>query len=157
MNQYIRNNLVYKSLREIYRSIRFFLLNIGQDTEDVFTEIYNKNIWGKTSSGQKYFSGGGTNEFNIKKYKSVLLDFIKDNNIQSIFEIGCGDFSIMKPILHQTKVNYTGSDIVKGLIDHLSENYGGPNTQFIHLNAIKSENLVFADLCIIRQVLQHIK
>ena len=128
----------------------------SNNPEKLFTDIYKKNKWGKDPSGGKYCSGGGTIDSNVKNYKKFLIDFIKEKKINSIFEIGTGDFRIMESVLKQVSVNYIGSDIVKELIDYLSLNYSNEKINFLHLNAITHQKLPTADLCIIRQVLQHL-
>lgn len=130
-------------------------INRNKSVEQVFTEIYQKNYWGKTD-GAKYFSGTGTHDLNTSKYIDTLKVFIQKNNIESVFEIGCGDFSIMKQVLEETKVNYTGTDVVADLILHLQKNYRNNQWNFLHLDAIKKKEFPDADLCIIRQVLQHL-
>jgi SAM-dependent methyltransferase len=131
------------------------LKNANKSAEEIFTEIYKKGYWGKTDD-TKYFSGTGTHDENALKYVEVLTEFIRTNNIKSVFEIGCGDFSIMKQILQQVDVDYIGADIVAGLITYLQENHGNEQTNFIHFDAITAENYPDADLCVIRQVLQHL-
>ena len=129
--------------------------NKKKGTEDIFTEIYKKNYWGKNDA-DTYFSGTGTHDKNITKYIDFLKHFIKDNNIKSVFEIGCGDFSIMQQVLLEADVDYTGADIVADLVLHLQQNFSAIKTNFIHIDAISSNNYPDADLCIIRQVLQHL-
>lgn len=129
--------------------------NIGKSTEAIFTEIYKKGYWGKLD-GKKYFSGTGTHDENALAYIDMLINFIQKNNVKSVFEIGCGDFSIIKQVLFQADVDYTGADIVADLVAHLQENHSDEHTNFIHFDAISAENYPSADLCIIRQVLQHL-
>jgi hypothetical protein len=130
--------------------------NRNRSTEEIFTEIYEKNLWGEAPDGRKFCSGLGTTDENVEKYIGVLKDFIDENKVESIFEIGCGDFSIMKSVIDQSLIKYTGSDVVKNVTDHLSDSYGNELTKFLHMDAIKSTRFPSADLCIIRQVLQHL-
>ena len=128
----------------------------NKTAEEVFTEIYKKGYWGKNNVESAYFSGTGTHDVNTLKYIDTLCDFIQKHNIKSAFEIGCGDFSIMKKVLQNVKVDYTGADIVRSLVAHLQQTYKNEKTNFFHLDAIRSENYPDADLCVIRQVLQHL-
>jgi len=131
--------------------------NKRKSTETIFTEIYEKNLWGIANDGRKYCSGAGTTDENVAQYISVLQNFIQQKNIEHIFEIGCGDFSIMSSVLAPFKnVKYTGADIVKNVVNHLNSTYANEQIQFIHLNAIESNQYPKADLCVIRQVLQHL-
>ncbi|HEX7366200.1 MAG TPA: class I SAM-dependent methyltransferase [Pelobium sp.] len=129
--------------------------NRNKSAEEVFTEIYKKGYWGKTD-GERYFSGSGTHDANTEKYIDVLIDFIQKYQVKSVFEIGCGDFSIMKKVLANTDLNYIGADVVPDLIVYLQKNHGNKQRNFIHLDAIASEQFPNADLCVIRQVLQHL-
>lgn len=130
--------------------------NRNKSAEQVFTEIYHKEYWGKSTEANGYFSGTGTHDANTLKYVDLLTDFIRKNDVKSVFEIGCGDFSIMKQVLSNVKVNYTGADVVADLIAHLQETHGDKKTEFIQLDAIACRAFPNADLCVIRQVLQHL-
>lgn len=132
------------------------LKNSRKTTEEIFTEIYDNKLWGASPDGSSFCSGSGTIDPNVELYKSMLVDFINKNSIKTIFEIGCGDFTIMKAVLQKTKVHYTGVDIVKSVIDHLNQKYADEGLCFKHLNAIEAPEFPKADLCIIRQVLQHL-
>lgn len=147
--------LIKKILPNVWIRHYVSLKNKNKSAEAIFTEIYKKGYWGKTE-GVAYFSGTGTHDENTIKYIDILVNFINKNNIQSVFEIGCGDFSITKKVLHQVDINYTGADIVANLIVHLEKNYGNKKNNFIHIDAIEAKNYPNADLCIIRQVLQHL-
>jgi hypothetical protein len=135
--------------------ILFDFKNKGKSNEFVFTEIYDKNYWGKADDGNKYYSGSGTSDANSKLYIDFLITLIKKNNIKTLFEIGCGDFTIMKKVLEKSNTNYIGADVVKKLVVDLNEQSKRETIQFIHIDAIKDEYPV-AELCVIRQVLQHL-
>lgn len=130
--------------------------NRNKSAEEVFTQIYQKGYWGKSKEESSYFSGTGTHDLNTLKYIDMLCDFITKHNVKSVFEIGCGDFSIMKKVLQSVEVDYVGADIVCDLITHLKKTEANERTHFMHLDAIKSDEFPDADLCVIRQVLQHL-
>jgi len=131
--------------------------NKHKSTEAIFTEIYEKKLWGTADDGRKYCSGAGTVDENASQYISVLQDFIQKKDIQHVFEIGCGDFSIMSSVLAPFEnLKYTGADIVKNVVTHLNSTYANEQIQFIHMNAIENTEYPTADLCVIRQVLQHL-
>jgi len=142
--------------KPVIRFIQAFK-NKFKSTETIFTEIYEKNLWGAASGGKKYCSGAGTIDENASQYISVLQNFIQHQNINSVFEIGCGDFSIMSSVLSPFEnLKYTGADIVKNVVNHLNSTYSNEQIQFIHMNATESTKYPKADLCVIRQVLQHL-
>ena len=102
-----------------------------------------------------FHSGEGTIDENARFYLEKLLDFIKNNEIQSIVEIGCGDFRLMKTIIDTVQCDYKGIDVVPKLIQHLTQNFANERTSFACLDA-SIDKLPPANVCIIRQVLQHL-
>ncbi len=138
--------------------MRFYIStkNRIKSREEIFNEIYNKNLWGKAPDGRQYCSGSGTIDSRVEKYIEILRNFINEFEIKSIFEIGCGDFTIMKSVLGKSDIQYTGTDIVKDLTEYLTASYSKENVRFMHMDAINNEQYPEADLCIIRQVLQHL-
>jgi hypothetical protein len=121
--------------------------------EEIFTEVYSKNAWG----GKKgtFCSGSGTTSPNTSIYIDKIRNFIQQNNIRSIFEIGCGDFRIMNQVLYDLKGKYVGADVVPELIQHNNKKFGNDFISFKKIDAV-AEELPPADLIIIRQVLQHL-
>lgn len=125
---------------------------------DIFTKIYQKNLWGGNKG--EYFSGSGSHNPFIIGYIKVITDFILKNNVESIIEIGCGDFNVSYKLLNELEAlshhyTYTGYDVVKPLVAINRSRYAGPTINFVNKDActgiIKS-----GDLLIIRQVLQHL-
>ena len=145
-----------------YIPLKFFKLyadfkNRNKSAEEIFTSIYQKNYWGNSEKGNQFFSGSGTDDLATQKYIDTLISFINQHHIKNIFEIGCGDFTIMQSVLKSVpQTKYHGVDIVKNLIDHLNQEHQTPQIKFSHLNAITTREFPKADLCIIRQVLQHL-
>jgi hypothetical protein len=121
--------------------------------EKIFTEIYEKNVWGGKPG--TFYSGTGTENQNTKIYVAELARLINQKGIRSILDIGCGDFTIMRQVIAQTNVTYHGVDVVTPLIEDLRSKYETDKIRFSVLNAV-SEQLPFADLVTIRQVLQHL-
>jgi hypothetical protein len=118
--------------------------------KDVFTDIYNKNLWGSVES----ISGSGSE---IRQTKSVILSInqlIKDYKIASILDIPCGDFNWMKHV-DLENVKYTGADIVEDLILLNNKKYskGGVIT-FRNINLI-DDLLPMSDLIIVRDCFIH--
>ncbi|MBL0884151.1 MAG: class I SAM-dependent methyltransferase [Chitinophagaceae bacterium] len=142
-------SLINKNRREIR-----FKKYSKMSTEQIFSNIYEKNIWG--GSKGEFYSGDGTADPNTLYYIDYLNSFIKEKNIKSILEVGCGDFRIMYQVLKQNPVTkYLGIDVVEALIQHNDNKFSTHHINFLKKNAIKDE-LPQADLIIIRQVLQHL-
>jgi SAM-dependent methyltransferase len=72
-----------------------------------------------------------------------------------VADLGCGDFSVGKRIVEATGVRYIGIDVVPEIIEHHRKTVQNPLVSF-HCADITSDPLPPADLCLIRQVLQHL-
>ena len=120
--------------------------------EDVFTDIYEKNRWGGNPG--EYFSGPGSIDSSVSIYVGAVKSFINDRKIQKVVDLGCGDFRIGSQ-LQLPNVKYVGIDIVPSLIKYNQKQFGNDNISFCCLNIIRDE-LPDAEVCLIRQVLQHL-
>tara|TARA_R100001460_G_scaffold25005_5_gene50295 strand:- start:1891 stop:2511 length:621 start_codon:yes stop_codon:yes gene_type:complete len=124
--------------------------------EDKFSNIYKKGLWGKNSEG-KGISGTGSkftpdNVF----YVNCIKDIIKEHNIKSVCDIGCGDWEISKHIdWKQLGVNYVGIDIVKDVVEENNNKYSSDNVKFLHDNIVTGSCKDY-DLVLIKDVLQHL-
>ena len=120
------------------------------DHKKTFTNIYNKNIWGN-GSGK-----GSTIRYN-KKYIEYLENLIKEKNIKSVLDLGCGDWQFSK-VVNYDNVNYLGVDCVESVIQYNVKNYKKNNIDF-KCNSIFNLDDFFntdIDLVIIKDVLQHL-
>ena len=148
---YMPNKLI-----KLYRHIKCNIHH--RDMEKVFTRKYQQNKWGKDISNKyKGNSGpGSTILFNIE-YIEFLKNFIINNNIKNIVDLGCGDFRIGEKIYNDINVNYTGYDIYKDLINSHMEQYSNNNKyNFIYLDFYNNpDKIINSDLIIIKEVLQH--
>ena len=127
-----------------------------------FTEVYNTNTWGNNNDpNYKGSSGAGSAiAYNEKTYIPFMQNFFKDYNIKSVVDLGCGDFVIGTLLYENTTIDYTGYDAYKGVIDNNNNKFKeNKNFNFIHLDFTSESdriNLKNADLCIIKDVLQHL-
>jgi SAM-dependent methyltransferase len=69
-------------------------------------------------------------------------------------DLGCGDFTVGKKIA-ALGIDYTGADVVPALIRHHSALHGSDRVRFLQLDIV-NDTLPEGDLCLIRQVLQHL-
>jgi SAM-dependent methyltransferase len=130
------------------------LLNRNKSNEEIFSKIYKNKYWG---GEEGFYSGEGTYVQDLELYIQAVVNFIKENKIESVIEIGCGDFHVASRIVQETNIHYTGIDVVPDLVSHLNNKFGKENIRFLCIDASSSEfQLPHADLCIIRQVLQHL-
>jgi hypothetical protein len=124
----------------------------------IFSIIYEVNAWG----GEKgeFYSGSGSHNEQTAGYAKAVYDFILENDIHEIIEIGCGDFNVTNKILtllDETHYDfqYTGYDVVKPLIKRNISSYASSKINFVCKDSCTGI-LKAGDLLIIRQVLQHL-
>jgi hypothetical protein len=126
--------------------------------EQVFTNIYNSNIWGNNNNPEYNGSSGGGSDINYNKecYIPFLKEFISHNNIKSVVDLGCGDFRCGKLIYDNLDILYTGYDTYKKLIEYNSKHHSLEKYSFHHLDFCNNkERIIDGDLCILKDVLQH--
>ena len=58
---------------------------------EAFDRIYERGTW---SDGSAELSGGGSYGSLADDYVALLAEFIEEHRIESIIDIGCGDFNI---------------------------------------------------------------
>jgi SAM-dependent methyltransferase len=115
--------------------------------EETFAEIYRRGLW---DGG----SGTGSNEQFSKSYCDFVVRFALERHVKRVVDIGCGDFRVGRRIA-EARFEYIGVDIVPEIISRLQSQFGRKGLTFLCLDAI-TENPPAADLCLIRQVLQHL-
>ena len=119
---------------------------------ETFGEIYEKNAWGG-AKGEFYSGDGSTAEY-ADAYAEAVRQFIRKNKIERVVDLGCGDFRVAAKFVSKD-FHYTGCDVVFSLVKHLNETHRNETTQFRCVNIVEDE-LPDGDLCLIRQVLQHL-
>jgi SAM-dependent methyltransferase len=121
--------------------------------EEAFRKIYFSKSWG--CEGSVFFSGAGSRGPASEQYCAAVVDFIHRRDIRSVADLGCGDFCVGSRLVEATNITYTGIDVVPELIQHLRSNVDNPRATFLCAD-ITRQALPPADLCLIRQVLQHL-
>lgn len=128
--------------------IKTLLLNSNEkNLNALFNTIYQTNAWGCGS-------GPGSNPIVTKEYVNFLHLFFKEKNIQSIADIGCGDWQFSKNIDFD-KIHYTGYDVASFVIEKNNANYKKENIDFVLYDGDFSK-VKSADLVICKDVLQHL-
>lgn len=123
------------------------LKNTKTNFSSFFTNIYEKNMWGNGS-------GGGSTIESTVVFRGYIESFIKDNNIKTVIDYGCGDWRSTK-LINWNGANYIGYDCVKSIIDFNINNYTKDNIKFEHKENLEDFFNVKSDLLIIKDVLQH--
>lgn len=134
-----------------------FQHNKKRTNGEVFDKIYKKNLWNEKRrklKKDKFYSGKGSeNQYGVP-YAKVILKFIQENKIETVVDLGCGDFKVASKFANKCK-NYIGIDCVKDLIEYHKKRYNNEKIRFECLD-ITNDILPSGDLCLIRQVLQHL-
>ncbi|MCI5193340.1 MAG: class I SAM-dependent methyltransferase [Candidatus Electrothrix sp. AU1_5] len=141
---------VYRMLRNRYISYQCYQLK-AKDTDQVFTDIYKNNKWGKNSASA---SGPGSDVHQTRIIVNKLPAVFSDFGISTILDIPCGDFYWMKNV-DFVGIDYTGADIVNELIEKNIEQYQRHGVHFQTLNLITDE-LPKVDLVFCRDCLVHL-
>jgi hypothetical protein len=127
--------------------------NKGQDPCKIFSRIYETGGWGVNADGEG-ISGMGSIPKNAIPYLQMLQEFIITHEIQSVVDIGCGDWELSKLIDWGT-IDYYGYDAADQVIKKDILRYGGERRTFATCDAIHAD-LPQADLMICKDVLQHL-
>lgn len=127
----------------------------NESCSQVFSRIYEKNQWGSKENYLIYNSGSGSYDGVAQDFIYTLRKLISSRNIKTIVDVGCGDFRVGRELIKGMDVHYTGIDVVKDLVDYNNKHYGNNCVRFLCLDATTIEP-PYAELCIIRQVFQHL-
>lgn len=119
---------------------------------ETFSEIYEKNVWGGEQG--EFYSGDGSTAKYATVYAETIRKFAAENKIERVVDLGCGDFRVASKFVSED-FHYTGCDVVPSLVEYLNEKYKSETVEFRCVNIVEDE-LPDGDLCLIRQVLQHL-
>lgn len=110
-------------------------------------------IWAKghVGKGFKGNSGNGSALSYNRPYIDFLRQFIREKEIKSVVDVGCGDWRCGIAIYGGLDVQYTGYDVYADMIASHKQTY--PAYNFIHQDG--SKNTIPADLIIVKDVIQH--
>ena len=114
---------------------------------DIFDKIYENSYWGNGS-------GGGSSPEATGPYKIFLEGFIRQHDIKSIIDLGCGDWQFSQ-FLDLGGATYIGIDASKNVIANNQQSFSRPGVSFVNLPKDYSE-LPAADLLICKDVLMHL-
>jgi SAM-dependent methyltransferase len=126
--------------------------NARRSIQEVFTDIYLDNRWGGVRG--EFCSGTGSEKHQTELYCNYIKDFVINHNVKEVVDLGCGDFRVAERIVSEG-IEYTGIDIVSELVTHNSLHFGTSQVRFI-CRDITQDDLPEGDLCLVRQVFQHL-
>ncbi len=126
---------------------------------NIFTYIYENCIWGSNKNeSYKGSSGiGSILECNIYTWIPFIKQFILDNKISTIVDLGCGDFVCGRDTYDDLEnIRYYGYDAYDKVIENNSKNCPKEKYHFMHLDFYnQKEDIVAGDLCILKDVIMH--
>ncbi len=88
-------------------------VNAATPIKEVFTNIYERHLWGGLD--RMYCSGSGSTASHASRYALAISSLVAGKGIGTVVDLGCGDFEVGKA-LRINGVRYIGVDIVDALI-----------------------------------------
>jgi SAM-dependent methyltransferase len=144
--QMMRKRWIWAGIRR-----RYGALPVAQ----AFETVYRTKAWGQTA-GEAYCSGEGSDPGFAQPYEKLVRELINSRGISRVLDLGCGDFRVGRLICAPpAPFQYLGYDVVEELVGYNRAQFGRGGVDFRCGNIIEDE-LPDADLCLIRQVLQHL-
>jgi len=125
--------------------------------EQIFTKIYERNLWGNpVNANDQFYSGSGSHrEEELSVYIAAVGEFFGSFDVKpNVVDLGCGDFAVGSQIRKFCN-NYVACDVVPGLIDFNKNRFNNLAVDFMALNIV-DDPLPPGDVAIVRQVLQHL-
>jgi hypothetical protein len=132
-------------------------LNRCESSRDMFTTIYKRGHWGRSSDPEDpYFSGHGSRDPQlVRTYVEAVRQFLQSQPSKlNAVDLGCGDFKVGSQIRPYC-ARYIACDVVKEMIDWHSQAFRDLDIEFRILDATE-DDLPPGDLAFVRQVLQHL-
>ena len=145
-----RRRLIAQSIERVDKDL------VGKPASEIFSEIYRRQLWGRPADGRQFSSGhGSVMELHVAPYVAAVGAFVeKFSPKPSVVDLGCGDFNVGSRIRGHFG-SYTACDVAHEVLEENKKRYSGLNVDFRQLDIINDE-FPEADVCIIRQVLQHL-
>jgi SAM-dependent methyltransferase len=119
---------------------------------EVFERIYRTNAWGGTR-GEHHSGRGSDDRFGVP-YAWAVRDLLHSVRARSVVDLGCGDFRI-GALLTSERWTYTGVEIVDEVVQANRRRFGSDRVSFVQADICEG-GLPPADVCLVRQVLQHL-
>lgn len=125
--------------------------NATRSVQEVFSEIYSAGRWG---GGGAFNSGSGSQGAAATIYGAYVRELLRQTGARTAVDIGCGNFAVAAQFVDDLDAYY-GLDVVSDLIARNTATFGREGVIFSVLDA-SSGVLPPADVCLVRQVLQHL-
>lgn len=145
----------------VKKRLNIFLNNLFKKNRSynqrVFTKIYEKDLFNSRSGNDNNVSksGSGSDLEQTKEIIKSLPSLLQKYQIKSILDIPCGDFYWMQYV-NLDGIQYTGSDIVSGVIEANTTKFSSATISFKELDVI-NDTIPKVDLILCRDLLVHLK
>lgn len=116
-----------------------------------FEKIYDADVWARDKH-QDAKSGLGSEIENTQNVQLELPRLLKDLSINSLVDVGCGDWTWMSQI--ELPCDYLGLDIVQNVVQANKTTYGKLGINFQQLDAV-DEPLPDCNAILCREVILH--
>lgn len=138
---------------EFYRRVRRAGRDLGLRARGpgaVFTEVYQKNLWGDPES----VSGRGSTLARTEVIRLALPGLLAGVGARSLLDAPCGDFNWMCRV-DLGGVEYVGADVVPELIERNRRLHAGPGRSFVVAD-VSRDRLPRADVVLCRDCFIHL-
>jgi SAM-dependent methyltransferase len=137
----------------LWRLPRFRRIYKKLSVAETFRDVYRNKYWG--DNGTPFYSGQGSHGSVARQYCDFVSTFIRNTGVESVVDLGCGDFAIGRRIVENTDVRYSGIDVVPELIEYHQHTSRDSRVTF-QCADITTDMPPVGELCLLRQVLQHL-
>ena len=144
---------------QAYRWIRRRLLGERRFRRWLFQRVYADSHWG--ADGTEFYSGMGSRGAAAAVYVDRMGAILQEYRTElgrplRIVDLGCGDFQVGQALLAQVPdASYVGCDVVPELVAYNQRRYGSDRVSFQCLDIV-TDRTPDGDVCLVRQVLQHL-
>jgi hypothetical protein len=147
-------------IRSIIRRIEYKIFKVDNEfrnmsNSEIFDKIYKEGTWGKNIEGNPSSGSGSYKSYIIQPYIAKVSNFLLEKKPSVIVDLGCGDFNIGKNFVNYSK-KYIACDVSKEILARNKKSFSAlKNVDFNFLD-LSRDCLPMGDVCIVRQVLQHL-
>jgi hypothetical protein len=161
---YIKKILKFLLAKKIILILKKILINYDLrkykklSNKKIFSNIYKFQKWNNNNKREfkRYNSGPGSDNGNFAlEYQRKISEFLQTLKTKPIIaDLGCGDFEIGSKLVDYSS-KYYAIDIFEDLISFNKKKFYNLEVDFMVLD-ITTDELPYADIYIVRQVLQHL-
>jgi SAM-dependent methyltransferase len=151
---------IKRKLKRVVKRATHLFMNKEQRCRQIFEDVYKDGLWGSDQES-RFFSGvgsrGGAVDTYVEKMTVLIQRYAAElGRSPVIVDLGCGDFQVGNALLSRLPdITYVGCDIVPELIAYNNQSYGTDRISFRHVDIVV-DPLPAGDICLVRQVLQHL-